>query len=103
MTDAEKMKLDLERLETEGLAELGAAAEETQVQAVRTKYLGRKGLLTQVLREMGKLPADQRPAVGQLGNRIKSALEETAEEALEKERSRLKTERALKETVDFSL
>jgi phenylalanyl-tRNA synthetase alpha chain len=103
MTDAERMKGDLERLEAQGLAELGAAAEETQVQAVRTKYLGRKGLVTQVLREMGKLPADQRPLLGQLGNRVKSALEKTAEEALDKERSRLKSQRIARDTVDFTL
>lgn len=103
MTDFQSMEEALKRLEEEGLAELRAVQGEAQVHAVRTKYLGRKGLLTQFLREMGKLPAEQRPVIGQSANRAKSVLEETAEEALEKERSRQKTESMLQERVDFSL
>jgi phenylalanyl-tRNA synthetase alpha chain len=103
MTDGLGLQADLKRLEEEGRGELSAARGEALVQAVRTKYLGRKGLLTQFLREMGKLPADQRPAVGQLANEIKARLEGAAEEALEKERSRQKAESLLKERVDFSL
>jgi phenylalanyl-tRNA synthetase alpha chain len=103
MTDSEKMQADLKRLEEEGLAELQTARGEAQVQNLRTRYLGRKGLLTQILREMGKLPADQRPPMGNLANRIKAALEEEAEKALEKERSRQKAERFLQERVDYTL
>ena len=101
--DGPGLQADLKRLEEEGRAELGSAKGEAQVQAVRTKYLGRKGFLTQFLREMGKLPADQRPAVGQLANEIKAKLEEAAEKALENERSREKAEVQLRESVDFSL
>ena len=101
--DGPGLQADLKRLEEEGRAELGSAKGEAQVQAVRTKYLGRKGFLTQFLREMGKLPADQRPAVGQLANEIKAKLEDAAEKALENERSREKAEVQLRESVDFSL
>jgi len=103
MIDGPGLQADLKRLEEKGQEELDAARGEVLVQAVRTKYLGRKGLLTQFLREMGKLPADQRPAVGRLANEVKAKLEETAEKALEKERSRQKVEGLLKEGVDFSL
>src|SRR5512139_3618848 len=103
MTDGVGLQADLKRLEEEGRGELSAARGESMVQAIRTKYLGRKGLLTQFLREMGKLSADQRPAVGRLANEVKAKLEETAEEALEKERSRQKAEALPKEGVDFSL
>ena len=103
MTDGSNIQADLSRLEEDGRKELNAAGDEAQVQAVRIKYLGRKGLLTQLLREMGKLPADQRPAVGQRANEIKARLEETAEEALEKGRSRQKAGSLLKDRVDFTL
>jgi phenylalanyl-tRNA synthetase alpha chain len=103
MTGGPGLQAELKRLEDEGRAELAAAKGEVLVQAVRTKYLGRKGLLTQFLREMGKLAADQRPAVGRLANEVKAKLEETAEKALEKERSRQKSEGLPKEIVDFSL
>jgi phenylalanyl-tRNA synthetase alpha chain len=103
MSDSQEMREALKRLEEEGRAELLAVQGEAQVHAVRTKFLGRKGLLTQILRGMGQLPAGQRPVIGQFANRVKSALEEMAEEALEKERSRQKSERMLQERVDFSL
>jgi phenylalanyl-tRNA synthetase alpha chain len=103
MTDGSNIQADLTRLEEDGRKELNSAGDEAQVQAVRIKYLGRKGLLTQLLREMGKLPAEQRPAVGQRANEIKARLEETAEEALEKGRSRQKAGSLLKDRVDFTL
>ena len=103
MTEPEGMRESLKRLEQDGVSELRAAKGEGQIQAVRTKYLGRKGLLTQFLREMGNLPADQRPVLGQLANRLKSALDEMADQALEIERDRKKADQMLKEKVDFTL
>ncbi len=40
--------------------------------AIRTKYLGRKGLLTSVLRDLGKVPVEERPGIGKLSNEIKN-------------------------------
>ena len=45
-----------------------------ELDAVRVKYLGRKGLLTIQLKELGKLPAGERPAAGQVINDAKQAL-----------------------------
>ncbi len=97
------MRESLKRLEEEAWAELRAARGETPIQAVRTKYIGRKGLLTHWLKEVGKLPPDERPVLGQMANQLKVTLEEAAEQALEKERERGKEERLLGEVVDFSL
>jgi phenylalanyl-tRNA synthetase alpha chain len=60
-----------------------------ELDAVRVKYLGRKGLLTIQLKELGKLPADERPAAGQVINEAKQALTNaisTRQEVLERER-----------------
>ncbi|MCZ6585703.1 MAG: phenylalanine--tRNA ligase subunit alpha [Gammaproteobacteria bacterium] len=57
--------------------------------AVRVKYLGRKGLLTIRLKELGRLSADERPAAGQIINEAKQALTaaiKTRRNALEEER-----------------
>ncbi len=86
------MQEALKRLEEEGLAELRAAQGEAQVQAVRTKYLGRKGLIDPISSGDGEASGGAAPGPGQLANQAKSVLEEMAEEALEKERSRQKTE-----------
>jgi len=93
----------LKRLEEEALAELRASRGEVKIQSIRTKYIGRKGLLTNFLREMGQLPAEERPALGQLANQLKAALEEATKQALEKEHQRQKTDQLLHEGVDISL
>jgi phenylalanyl-tRNA synthetase alpha chain len=103
MTESSKMREDLKQLEAQGLAELQSARGEAQVRTLHIKYLGRKGLLTQFLRQMGSLPEDQRPILGKLANQVKSTLEEMAVGALERERSRQKTEKMLGERVDFTL
>jgi phenylalanyl-tRNA synthetase alpha chain len=93
----------LEDLETRALKELRSAGGDAAIQDIRTRYLGRKGLLTAFLREMGTLPSEERPAVGQKANRAKASLEEAVEKALEAERSREKSGRLLREGVDPTL
>ena len=60
-----------------------AAAEESgslaDLDEIRVRFLGKKGLLTQQLKQLGQLPADQRPAAGQAINRAKGALQEAIE------------------------
>jgi phenylalanyl-tRNA synthetase alpha chain len=97
------MRENLKRLEEQALAELRVARGESQVQTVRTKYIGRKGLLTHWLKEVGNLPAAERPALGQMANQLKATLEGAAEQALEKERERQKEDRFLREEIDFTL
>jgi phenylalanyl-tRNA synthetase alpha chain len=70
-------------------AEIEGADGEDALEAIRLKYLGRKGSLNAVLRELGQLPADERPAMGALANEVKDAV--TA--ALEARRHALATAR----------
>jgi phenylalanyl-tRNA synthetase alpha chain len=55
------------------------------------------------LKEVGKLPVSERPALGQMVNQLKAALEQATERALEEERERQKGQRLLGEEVDYSL
>jgi phenylalanyl-tRNA synthetase alpha chain len=55
-------------------AEIGGAASEDALEAIRLKYLGRKGSLNGLLRELGQLPAEERPAMGALANEVKDAV-----------------------------
>lgn len=52
---------------------------------LRVKYLGKKGELTAILRQMGKLSAEERPAMGQLANQLR----EDIESAIERRRQEL--------------
>ncbi len=46
------------------------------IEALRVKYLGKKGELTAILRQMGKLTPEERPVMGQLANQLRSEIEE---------------------------
>ena len=74
----------LKNLETRALAEAEAAEDLTVVAEVRTRYLGRKGELNQLLRKTGSLPPEERPEFGRLGNLAKNALEQALSKAEER-------------------
>lgn len=65
---------DSEQLLQGGLAAIESADELRALDAVRVRYLGKKGEVTQLLKNLGAMPADQRRAAGQDINRVKSQL-----------------------------
>jgi phenylalanyl-tRNA synthetase alpha chain len=79
----------LAQIEREALAALDAADADQALADWRTRYLGRKGVLQDSLRQLGQLPKEERPAAGQRANEVKQALEAAFEargEALAKSR-----------------
>jgi phenylalanyl-tRNA synthetase alpha chain len=68
------------RLRDEAVAAAEAAADLASLDVVRVKYLGKKGLLTTQLRELGRLPVDERPSAGKEINLAKQALTDLIEE-----------------------
>jgi phenylalanyl-tRNA synthetase alpha chain len=70
----------LRGLEREALAAVTAASDEAALEAVRVTYLGRtEGSISKVLRGLGSLPAEARPAVGQEANRVKGVVGDALE------------------------
>jgi phenylalanyl-tRNA synthetase alpha chain len=67
------MKETLLKMKEEALAAL--AAPDADLEALRIRYLGKKGELTAVLRGMGKLTAEERPVIGQIANEVREAIE----------------------------
>jgi phenylalanyl-tRNA synthetase alpha chain len=67
---------------------------------VSVRYLGRKGIITQFLRNVSKLPADQRPAAGKKANEVKNLLDAACKEALQKLETAVKK---AKQGLDVSL
>ena len=66
---------DLGRLEEEAFAAIAAAADPGELEQVRVRYLGRReGLVSGVLRRLGQLSPEERPAVGAAANRVKTAV-----------------------------
>ncbi len=97
------MKEQLAKIRAEAVAAFENAKASAQLDALRVQYLGKKGELTAVLKQMGKLSAEERPAMGQLANDVRAALEKALEErgkALEEEAMERRLE---EEAVDVTI
>ena len=73
------MKEQLANIRAQALAAFEAAQSAPELDSLRVQYLGKKGELTAVLKMMGKLSAEERPAMGQLANEVRAALEQALE------------------------
>lgn len=97
------MEAQLEALKEQALSALEAAQGSEGLERWRVQYLGKKGAVSQLLRGLGILPAEERPRVGQLANELRNTLElrhaARLEELAEAERARI----AERERVDVTL
>ncbi|HAJ28469.1 MAG TPA: phenylalanine--tRNA ligase subunit alpha [Syntrophus sp. (in: bacteria)] len=93
----------LDELENKVMLELPGATSEDALNELRTRYLGRKGVLTQMLRQISAVTAEERPLFGKRSNEIKESLSLAIDEALEKLKSSRKDDVLLKETIDVTL
>ena len=69
-----EIKESLKNLKNEAEEEIKRAGNQKNLEELRIKYLGKKGLLIQVLRSMSEIPTPERPAVGVLVNSIKEEI-----------------------------
>ncbi len=97
------MTEELEDLQKKSAGEIAAAQTEAELAAVRVKYLGRKGLLTQYLRNLGQLSIEEKQIRGKRANELKENLSSRFEEA-QAALTALKKERAFREeAIDVTL
>ena len=73
------MREQLEQIKQNALAALDAASTPAGLEELRVKLLGKKGELTAVLKQMGKLSPEERPVMGQLANTVRASIEEKLE------------------------
>jgi phenylalanyl-tRNA synthetase alpha chain len=97
------MREAIEALYRQAEAELSAAPGEAELLTVKTKYLGRKGLLTGVLRQVSQAPVEERPLLGKRANEIKELLAARIDEALKALAERRKILALRGETIDVTL
>ena len=69
------MKAQLEQIKQQAVASLNEATTPAALEEIRIRFLGKKGELTAVLKQMGKLSAEERPIMGQLANSIRAEIE----------------------------
>ena len=97
------MKELMQSLREASLKAITEAQNMDLLETLRVKYLGKKGELTAILRQMGQLSAQERPAMGQLANQLRSDIE-NAIEARKTELSAALLEKKLRdEALDVSL
>ncbi|MFY9399589.1 MAG: phenylalanine--tRNA ligase subunit alpha [Desulfomonilia bacterium] len=77
------MEKQLEDLRQAFSDELKNASAAEDIEPMRVKYLGRKGALTAILRQMGSLSPEERPRIGSLSNQLKAYMEQALAERLE--------------------
>ncbi|MBQ9563836.1 MAG: phenylalanine--tRNA ligase subunit alpha [Lachnospiraceae bacterium] len=97
------MKENLERIQSEALAQIGASEHVESLNDVRVSFLGKKGALTAVLKGMKDVAPEDRPKVGQMVNDARAAIEQAMEEKRQAFLSALKAEKIKNETIDVTL
>ncbi|MDM5211398.1 phenylalanine--tRNA ligase subunit alpha [Peribacillus sp. NJ4] len=97
------MQERLLELQEEALQKVAAASELKELNEVRVAYLGKKGPITEVLRGMGKLSAEERPKIGALANDVREAIATKIEEKQKALETAAVNAKLATETVDVTL
>ncbi|MDF2924225.1 MAG: phenylalanine--tRNA ligase subunit alpha [Paenibacillaceae bacterium] len=97
------MRERLEALRRAALEELEGVAGLQVLNELRIKYLGKKGPLTEVLRGMGSLSAEERPLIGQVANDVRAAIEAVIERKTAAMQQADTEKRLRQETIDVTL
>jgi phenylalanyl-tRNA synthetase alpha chain len=97
------MKERLERMLRAARSAMGQAATEAGLQEARVRFLGKKGELTAIMKGMGQLSPDDRPAVGALANQVKEELERLLESRMEQIQEEVIARRLAQERIDVTL
>ena len=97
------MRENLLKLKESALQELSCAAGKEKILDIKTRYLGRKGELSSVIKEMGKLLPEDRPVIGDIANSIKAEIEQKINSLLNKIHEEEQFARIAAESVDVTL
>lgn len=97
------MKEQLNNIEARAKEALSQISDIKLLEDLRVKYLGKKGELTAILKQMGKLSAEERPVIGQLANKVRADIEEAINSKKNELKSAAETQRLKSETLDVTL
>mgnify|MGYP000808883701 FL=1 len=97
------MKQQLENIENAAMAEASSSDSIKALDELRIKYLGKKGELTAILKQMGKLSAEERPVIGQLANKVRQDIEEAITSKMSVLKAKEKERKMAAESIDITL
>ncbi|MBP5304809.1 MAG: phenylalanine--tRNA ligase subunit alpha, partial [Lachnospiraceae bacterium] len=97
------MKDKLKSIMDTAFAQIADSDDMEKLNAIKVNILGKKGELTDILKGMKDVAAEERPKVGQMVNEARAAIEEKLNEKLEEMKKRLRVEQMKAETIDVTL
>ncbi|MBN8200788.1 MULTISPECIES: phenylalanine--tRNA ligase subunit alpha [Bacillaceae] len=97
------MQERLKELQTEALEKISTAADLKELNDIRVSYLGKKGPITEVLKGMGKLSAEERPKMGALANEVRDSISAGIEEKQKHLEEAAVLEKLSAEKIDVTL
>jgi len=97
------MEQKLKELQAEALQKIEQAEDLKSLNDIRVAYLGKKGPITEVLRGMGQLSAEERPKMGALANEVRAAISEKIEAKQEALEAAAVEKQLASETIDITL
>ncbi len=97
------MKKLLQEMKDASLSAIQGADSIDVLENLRVKYLGKKGELTAILKQMGKLSTEERPVIGQLANDVREAVTEAIDSQREALAEKLLELRLSRETIDVTM
>ena len=97
------MKQQLEKIRMEAMTAIETVKGSAELDALRVRFLGKKGELTAVLKQMGKLSAEDRPIMGQIANSVREAIEGKLEQRKTELKAKALEEKLVSETVDVTI
>jgi len=93
----------LRRLKEEASKALAEARTIEELNEIRVRILGKKGELTQILRGMGSLSAEERPRIGQVANEVRDAIERELASRTARLKELIKEQKMFNEKIDVTL
>ena len=97
------MKTKLEKIREESLNAIREAVDPAGLDALRVQYLGKKGSLSAVLKQLGGLSAEERPQIGQMANEIRASIEEAIKQRSDALQSALMERKLRAEALDVTI
>ena len=88
---------------TKGEESVKNATNEAEIEEIRVKVLGKKGELTQILKKLGTLSAEERPEMGQLANEVRAKLESAISEKNEQLKKEKLSKKLIEEKIDVTM
>ena len=98
-----KFEDDLKEVQREALEELAKVNKTKDLEEIRVKYLGRKGAITSLLKNLNQVPAESRPTLGKLANDVKNQVEGILKNRTEEIGTGRGSEKKRREVFDYTL